>query len=128
MDEVAQRLDGKVLSAVLAMVKALVVMQAGGFGGVTKAVEGLGGFARESERTEKVFAHYGKHLWGGAVVRADRAVMFDCAEELECTAKSEDRRMLRVLVHVQRHQQAVAWSSTPTSSALLPHPLRPPIP
>ncbi|MFF2132895.1 hypothetical protein ACFVW1_47725 [Streptomyces olivochromogenes] len=57
MDEVAQPLDGKVSPAVLAMAKALVV-QAGGFGAVTKAVEGFGGFAGQYEQIGKVSAHH----------------------------------------------------------------------
>ncbi|MEU2389627.1 DUF4158 domain-containing protein [Streptomyces sp. NPDC007369] len=52
VDEVAQRLDGKVSPAVLAMAKSLVV-QAGGLSAVTKAVEALGGFAGQYEQIEK---------------------------------------------------------------------------
>jgi hypothetical protein len=59
VDEVAQRLDGKVSPAVLAMAKALVV-QAGGLGAVIKAVEELGGFAGQYEQIEKVSAHRGR--------------------------------------------------------------------
>ncbi|MFJ1566049.1 hypothetical protein ACIOG8_17785 [Streptomyces erythrochromogenes] len=61
VDEVAQRLDGKVSPAVLAMAKALVV-QAGGLSAVTKAVEALGGFAGQYEQIEKVSAHHG-NFW-----------------------------------------------------------------
>ncbi|MFF3787695.1 helix-turn-helix domain-containing protein [Streptomyces sp. NPDC001933] len=46
---------------VLAMAKALVV-QAGGLGAVTKAVEELGGFDQQYEQIEKVSAHHG-NFW-----------------------------------------------------------------
>ncbi|MFE0449100.1 tyrosine-type recombinase/integrase [Streptomyces fungicidicus] len=58
MDEVATRLEGRVSPAVLALVKAQVV-QAGGFGAVTRAVDGFGGFAKQYEQIEKVSAHHG---------------------------------------------------------------------
>ncbi|MFD3826399.1 hypothetical protein [Streptomyces sp. NPDC058625] len=57
--EVAARLEGRVSQAVLSLVKAQVV-QAGGFGAVTRAVEGFGGFAKQYEQIEKVSAH---HQW-----------------------------------------------------------------
>ncbi|MCX5158037.1 Tn3 family transposase [Streptomyces sp. NBC_00264] len=106
-DEVAQRLGGKVSPAVLAMAKALVV-QAGGLGAVTKAVEGFGGFVQQYEQIEKVSAHHGNFwevLLYGQIGR-DRAVMFDLAEKLEFTETSEDRRVLDALAHAQRHQSA----------------------
>lgn len=80
VDEVAQRLDGKVSPAVLAMAKALVV-QAGGLGTVTKAVEGFGWFAKQYEQIEKVSAHHGDSwevLLYGQIGR-DRAVIFERA-------------------------------------------------
>ncbi|MEU0679932.1 Tn3 family transposase [Streptomyces albogriseolus] len=107
VDEVAQRLDGKVSPAVLAMAKALVV-QAGELGAVTKAVEGFGGFAGQYEQIEKVSAHHGNFwevLLYGQLGR-DRAVMFDLAAKLEFTETSEDRRVLDALAHAQRHQSA----------------------
>ncbi|WP_331743559.1 Tn3 family transposase (plasmid) [Streptomyces sp. NBC_00873] len=105
--EVAQRLDGGVSPAILAMVKALVV-QAGGLGAVTQTVEEFGGFARQYEQIEKVSAHHGNFwevLLYGQIGR-DRAVMFDLAEKLEFTATSEDGRVLDALAHAQRHQAA----------------------
>ncbi|MBK3556780.1 Tn3 family transposase [Streptomyces sp. MBT56] len=106
VDEVAQRLDGKVSPAVLAMAKALGV-QAGGLGTVTRAVEGFGGFAKEYEQIEKVSAHHGNfwELLYGQIGR-DRAVMFELAEKLEFTATSEDFRVLDALAHARRHQGA----------------------
>ncbi|GAB2465672.1 Tn3 family transposase [Streptomyces incanus] len=106
-EEVAKRLDGKVSPAVLAMAKALVV-QAGGLGAVTRAVEGFGGFAKQYEQIEKVSAHHGNFwevLLYGQIGR-DRAVMFDLAEKLEFTATSEDGRVLDAPAHAQRHQSA----------------------
>jgi hypothetical protein len=107
VDEVAQRLGGKVSPAVLAMAKALLV-QAGGLGAVTKAVEELGGFDQQYEQIEKVSAHHGNFwevLLYGQIGR-DRAVMFDLAEKLEFTETSEDRRDLDALAHAMRHQGA----------------------
>lgn len=107
VDEVAQRLGGKVSPAVLAMAKALLV-QAGGLGAVTKAVEELGGFDQQYEQIEKVSAHHGNFwevLLYGQISR-DRAVMFDLAEKLEFTETSEDRRVLDALAHATRHQGA----------------------
>ncbi|MCX4398716.1 MULTISPECIES: hypothetical protein [unclassified Streptomyces] len=107
VDEVAQRLGGKVSPAVLEMAKALVV-QAGGLGAVTEAVEGFGGFVQQHEQIEKVSAHHGNFwevLLYGQIGR-DRAVMFDLAEKLEFTETSEDRRVLDALAHAQRHQSA----------------------
>ncbi|MEU1216379.1 Tn3 family transposase [Streptomyces sp. NPDC005790] len=107
VDEVARRLEGRVSPAVLALVKAQVV-QAGGLGAVTQAVEGFGGFAKQYEQIEKVSAHHGNFwevLLYGQIGR-DRAVMFDLAEKLEFTATSEDRRVLDALAHAQRHQGA----------------------
>lgn len=107
VDEVAARLEGRVSPAVLALVKAQMV-QAGGFGAVTKAVEGFGGFAKEYEQIEKVSAHHGNFwevLLYGQIGR-DGAVMFDLAEKLEFTATSEDGRVLDALAHAQRHQAA----------------------
>ncbi|AQW46775.1 hypothetical protein ACIQPP_08960 [Streptomyces violaceusniger] len=106
VDEVAQRLDGEVSAAVLAMARALVV-QAGGPGRVTNAVEGFGGFAKQYEQIEKVSAHHG-NFWEvlyGQIGR-DRAVMFDLAEKLEFTETSEDRRVLDALAYAQRHRHA----------------------
>ncbi|MFD4764374.1 Tn3 family transposase [Streptomyces sp. NPDC058439] len=106
-DEVAQRLGGKVSPAVLAMAKALLV-QAGGLGALTKAVEELGGFDQQYEQIEKVSAHHGNFwevLLYGQIGR-DRAVMFDLAEKLEFTETSEDRRVLDALAHAMRHQGA----------------------
>ncbi len=106
-EEVAKRLDGKVSPAVLAMAKALVV-QAGGLGAVTRAVEGFGGFAKQYEQIEKVSAHHGNFwevLLYGQIGR-DHAVMFDLAEKPEFTATSEDGRVLDALAHTQRHQSA----------------------
>jgi hypothetical protein len=106
-DEVARRLDGRVSPAVLALVKAQVV-QAGGLGAVTHAVEGFGGFAKQYEQIEKVSAHHGNFwevLLYGQIGR-DRAVMFDLADKLEFTATSEDSRVLDALAHAQRHQAA----------------------
>ncbi|MFI2458089.1 DUF4158 domain-containing protein [Streptomyces sp. NPDC019539] len=107
VDEVAQRLGGKVSPAVLAMAKALLV-QAGGLGAVTKAVEELGGFGQQYEQIEKVSAHHGNFwevLLYGQIGR-DRAVMFDLAEKVEFTETSEDRRVLDALAHAMRHQSA----------------------
>ncbi|WP_094792137.1 Tn3 family transposase [Streptomyces kasugaensis] len=109
VDEVAKRLEGRVSPAVLALVKAQMV-QAGGFGAVTRAVEGFGGFAKQYEQIEKVSAHHGNFwevLLYGQFGR-DRAVMFDLAgaEKLEFTATSEDFRVLDALAHAQRHQAA----------------------
>ncbi|MFJ9434537.1 Tn3 family transposase [Streptomyces sp. NPDC101490] len=107
VDEVAARLEGRVSPAVLALARAQVV-QAGGFGVVTKAVEGFGGFAGQYEQIEKVSAHHGNFwevLLYGQIGR-DRAVMFDLAEKLEFTATSEDGRVLDALAHAQRHQAA----------------------
>ncbi|MGY4919471.1 hypothetical protein ACWD9K_30400 [Streptomyces sp. 900116325] len=47
-DEVARRLEGRVSPAVLALARVQVV-QADGFGAVTRAVEGFGGFAKQYE-------------------------------------------------------------------------------
>jgi hypothetical protein len=102
VDELATRLEGRVSPAVLALV------QAGGFGAVTQAVEGFGGFDKQYEQIEKVSAHHGNFwevLLYGQIGR-DRAVMFDLAEKLEFTATSEDRRVLDALAHAQRHQSA----------------------
>ncbi|MHA5047880.1 Tn3 family transposase [Streptomyces sp. SD15] len=106
-DEVARRLEGRVSPAVLALVKAQVV-QAGGLGAVTQAMEGFGGFAKQYEQIEKVSAHHGNFwevLLYGQIGR-DRAVMFDLADKLEFTATSEDRRVVDALAHAQRHQSA----------------------
>ncbi|MFD0374551.1 transposase [Streptomyces sp. NPDC127112] len=106
-EEVARRLEGRVSPAVLALARAQAV-QAGGFGAVTKAVEGFGGFARQYEQIEKVSAHHGNFwevLLYGQIGR-DRAVMFDLAEKLEFTATSEDGRVLDALAHARRHQAA----------------------
>ncbi|WP_344374703.1 Tn3 family transposase [Streptomyces mauvecolor] len=106
-EEVAERLDGEVSPALLALAKALVV-QAGGLGAVTQAVEELGGFDKQYEQIEKVSAHHGNFwepLLYGQIGR-DRAVMFDLAEKLEFTATSEDGRVLDALAHAQRHQAA----------------------
>ncbi len=62
VDEVAARLEGRVSPVALALVKAQVV-QAGGFGAVTRAVDGFGGFAKQYEQ-----------------IGRDRAVMFDLAD------------------------------------------------
>lgn|GEM_PF-5662658 len=100
-------MDGKVSPAVLAMAKALVV-QAGGLGTVTKAVEGFGGFAKEYEQIEKVSAHHG-NFWEALLygqIGRDRAVLFELAEKLEFTATSEDFRVLDALAHARRHQGA----------------------
>ncbi|MFE3661080.1 hypothetical protein [Streptomyces sp. NPDC059165] len=89
------------------MAKALLV-QAGGLGAVTKAVEDLGGFDQQYEQIEKVSAHHGNFwevLLYGQIGR-DRAVMFDLAEKLEFTETSEDRRVLDALTHAMRHQGA----------------------
>ncbi|WP_326771166.1 Tn3 family transposase (plasmid) [Streptomyces sp. NBC_01591] len=109
VDEVATRLEGRVSPAVLALVKAQVV-QAGGFGAVTRAVDGFGGFAKQYEQIEKVSAHHGNFwevLLYGQIGR-DRAVMFDLADndKLKFTATSEDSRVLDALAHAQRHQAA----------------------
>ncbi|WP_176482526.1 Tn3 family transposase [Streptomyces albidoflavus] len=109
VDEVARRLEGRVSPAVLALVKAQVV-QAGGFGAVTGAVDGFGGFAKQYEQIEKVSAHHGNFwevLLYGQIGR-DRAVMFDLADndKLKFTATSEDSRVLDALAHAQRHQAA----------------------
>ncbi|MFI6684766.1 Tn3 family transposase [Streptomyces sp. NPDC050485] len=109
VDEVATRLEGRVSPAVLALVKAQVV-QAGGFGAVTRAVDGFGGFAKQYEQIEKVSAHHGSFwevLLYGQIGR-DRAVMFDLADndKLKFTATSEDSRVLDALAHAQRHQAA----------------------
>jgi hypothetical protein len=56
--EVAKRLEGRVSPAVLTLGKAQMV-QAGGLGAVTRAVEGFGGFAKQYEQIEKVCAHHG---------------------------------------------------------------------
>jgi len=109
VEEVAKRLEGRVFPAVLALMKAQMV-QAGGFGAVTQAVEGFGGFAKQYEQIEKVSAHHGNFwevLLYGQIGR-DRAVMFDLAgaEKLEFTATSEDSRVLDALAHAQRHQAA----------------------
>lgn len=107
--EVATRLEGRVSPAVLALVKAQVV-RAGGFGAVTRAVEGFGGFAKQYEQIEKVSAHHGNFwevLLYGQISR-DRAVMFGLADndKLKLTATSEDSRVLDALAHAQRHQAA----------------------
>jgi TnpA family transposase len=109
VDEVATRLKGRVSPAVLALVKAQVV-QAGGFGAVTRAVDGFGGFAKQYEQIEKVSAHHGNFwevLLYGQIGR-DRAVMFDLADndKLEFTATSEDSRVLDALAHARRQQAA----------------------
>ncbi|MFD5750021.1 Tn3 family transposase [Streptomyces sp. NPDC127033] len=109
VDEVATRLEGRVSPAVLALVKAQVV-QAGGFGAITRAVEGFGGFAKQYEQIEKVSAHHGNFwevLLYGQIGR-DRAVMFDLADndKLKFTATSEDSRVLDALAHAQRNQAA----------------------
>ncbi|MGW0857842.1 DUF4158 domain-containing protein [Streptomyces sp. NPDC002690] len=49
-DEVARRLEGRVSPVVLALARAQAV-QAGGFGAATKAVEGFGGFAKQTSST-----------------------------------------------------------------------------
>ncbi|MFD6278072.1 Tn3 family transposase [Streptomyces sp. NPDC060209] len=106
-DEVARRLEGRVSPAVIALVKAQV-LQAGGLGAVTQAVEGFGGFAKQYEQIEKVSAHHGNFwevLLYGQIGR-DRAVMFDLADKLEFTATSEDSRVLDALAHAQRHHSA----------------------
>ncbi|GLW19943.1 hypothetical protein Stsp01_66860 [Streptomyces sp. NBRC 13847] len=106
-EEVAKRLDGEVSPAILALAKDQVV-QAGGLAGVTKTVEGFGGFAQQYEQIEKVSAHHGNFwevLLYGQIGR-DRAVMSDLAEKLEFTATSEDGRVLDALAHAQRHQAA----------------------
>lgn len=109
VDEVATRLEGRVSPAVLSLVKAQVV-QAGGFGTVTRAVEGFGGFAKQYEQIEKVSAHHGNFwevLLYGQIGR-DRAVMFDLAgnDKLKFTATSEDSRILDALAHAQRYHAA----------------------
>ncbi|MFJ2292435.1 hypothetical protein ACIOG7_12130 [Streptomyces sp. NPDC087894] len=109
VDEVAKRLQVRVSPAVLALVQAQMV-QAGGLGAVTWAVEGFGGFAGQYEQIEKVSAHHGNFwevLLYGHIGR-DRAVMFDLAgaENLQFTATSEDSRVLDALAHAQRHQAA----------------------
>ncbi|MFJ6574243.1 Tn3 family transposase [Streptomyces sp. NPDC091292] len=109
VDEVAKRLQGRVSPAVIALVKAQMV-QVGGLGSVTRAVEGFGGFAKQYEQIEKVSAHHGNFwevLLYGQIGR-DRAVMFDLAgaENLKFTATSEDSRVLDALAHAQRHQAA----------------------
>ncbi|SCF56528.1 protein of unknown function [Streptomyces sp. Ncost-T10-10d] len=107
VDEVAWRLEGRVSPAVLALARAQVV-QAGGFGAVTRAVEGFGGFAKQYEQIEKVSAHHGNFwevLLYGQIGR-DRAVMSGLAEKLAFTATSEDGRVLDALAHAQRHQAA----------------------
>ncbi|MEH0553970.1 hypothetical protein [Streptomyces sp. B21-101] len=107
VDEVATRLEGRVSPAVLALVKAQMV-QAGGFGAVTRAVYGFGGFAKQYEQIEKVSAHHGNFwevLLYGQIGRY-RAVMFDLADKLKFTATSEDSRVLDALAHAQRHQAA----------------------
>lgn len=109
VDEVATRLEGRVSPAVLTLVQAQVV-QAGGFGAVTRAVDGFGGFAKQYEQIEKVSAHHGNFwevLLYGQIGR-DRAVMFDLADndKLKFTATSEDSRVLDALAHAQRHQAA----------------------
>ncbi|MFD3734183.1 DUF4158 domain-containing protein [Streptomyces sp. NPDC058632] len=106
-DEVARRLEDRVSPAVLALARAQAV-QADGFGAVTQAVEGFGGFAKQYEQIEKVSAHHGNFwevLLYGQIGR-DRAVMFDLVEKLEFTATSEDGRVLDALAHAQRHQAA----------------------
>ncbi|GAA1141718.1 DUF4158 domain-containing protein [Streptomyces javensis] len=93
-EEVARRLGGDISPAVLALVQAQLV-QAGGLGAVTRAVEGFGGFAGQYEQIEKVSAHHGNFwevLLYGQIGR-DRSVMFDLAEKLEFTATSEDGRV-----------------------------------
>ncbi|WP_331738126.1 Tn3 family transposase [Streptomyces sp. NBC_00069] len=109
VDEVATRLESRVSPAVLALVKAQVV-QAGGFGAVTRAVDGFGGFTKQYEQIEKVSAHHGNFwevLLYGRIGR-DRAVTFDLADndKLKFTATSEDSRVLDALAHAQRHQAA----------------------
>ncbi|MFD7620553.1 Tn3 family transposase [Streptomyces sp. NPDC059802] len=107
VEEVARRLGGEVSPAVLALAKAQLV-QAGGLGAVTKAVEGFGGFAGQYEQIEKVSAHHGNFwevLLYGQLGR-DRSVMFDLAEKLEFIATSEDGRVLTALAHAMRHESA----------------------
>jgi hypothetical protein len=107
VEEVARRLGGEVSPAVLALAKARLV-QAGGLGAVTKAVEGFGGFAGQHEQIEKVSPHHGNFwevLLYGQLGR-DRSVMFDLAEKLEFTATSEDGRGLAALAHAMRHESA----------------------
>ncbi|MFC5204415.1 hypothetical protein [Streptomyces kaempferi] len=109
VDEVATRLEGRVSPALLALVKAQVV-QAGGLGGVTRTVEGFGGFAKQYEQIEKVSAQHGNFwevLLYGQIGR-DRAVMFDLADnhKLKFTATSEDSRVLDALAPARRHQAA----------------------
>ncbi|MFE2586393.1 hypothetical protein [Streptomyces sp. NPDC059378] len=107
LDEVAQRLDGEVSPALLALAKALVV-QAGGLSAVTQTVEEFGGFDKQYEQIDKVSAHHG-NFWEVLVygqIGRDRAVMFDLAEKLEFTATSEDGRVLDALAHARRHQAA----------------------
>ncbi|MFE3946579.1 hypothetical protein ACFXPV_32700 [Streptomyces sp. NPDC059118] len=109
VDEVATRPEGRVSPAVLALVKAQVV-QAGGFGAVTRTVEGFGGFAKQYEQIEKVSAHHG-NFWEvlpcGQIGR-DRSVMLDLADndKLKFTATNEDSRVLDALAHARRHQAA----------------------
>ncbi|MFF4756663.1 Tn3 family transposase [Streptomyces sp. NPDC002514] len=103
IEEIAQRLDGEVSPAVLAL-----LVQSGGLGAVTKTVEGFGGFAKQYEQIEKVSAHHGNFwevLLYGRIGR-DRALMFDLAEKLEFTVTSEDGRVLDALAHAQRNEAA----------------------
>jgi hypothetical protein len=93
---------------VLALGAPHLLVQAGGLGAVTKAVEELGGFDQQYEQIEKVSAHHGNFwevLLYGQIGR-DRAVMFDLAERLEFTETSEDRRVLDALAHAMRHRGA----------------------
>lgn len=107
VEEVVRRLGGEVSPAVLALARAQLV-QAGGLGAVTKAVEGFGGFAGQYEQIEKVSAHHGNFwevLLYGQLGR-DRSVMFDLAQKLEFTTTSEDGRVLAALAHAMRHESA----------------------
>jgi hypothetical protein len=107
VEELARRLGGDVSPAVLTLMQAQLV-QAGGLGAVTKAVEGFGGFAGQYEQIEKVSAHHGNFwevLLYGQLGR-DRSVMFDLAEKLKFTATSEDGRVLSALAHARRHESA----------------------
>ena len=61
MEEPARRLGGDVSPAALALMQAQLV-QAGGRGAATEAVEGFGGFAGRYEQIERVSAHHG-NFW-----------------------------------------------------------------
>ncbi|WP_370422201.1 hypothetical protein AB8O64_28670 [Streptomyces sp. QH1-20] len=92
----------------LALVKAQLV-QAGGLGVVTKAVEGFGGFAGQYEQIEKVSAHHGNFwevLLYGQIGR-DRSVMFDLAEKLQ-SARSRSQSRPRPRFSQHHHQRPSA--------------------